>query len=124
MPIKNNYVPELNLIESIFEGKISYNNIKDAVVEATKMAIKQKTRLFLSDCTELTRGSSIVELYAIAEFFDVIHVDHSIKQAVILPDNQEVKAALRFYETTTHNRGYNVLVFADKQKAINWLLNK
>jgi hypothetical protein len=117
------YVQEFSLIETVFEGNVTLKETKQATVDALKLSIENGTKRFLVDCSQLKHGSSVVELYSMGEYFGHLNIDRSHKQAVIMPDSQELVKNLRFYETATRNRGYDVMAFDDRSKALSWLLN-
>ncbi len=121
MSIKVNFVSELNLVQSIFDNKVTINEIKKATVDALTLALEQQCKRFLVDCSKLSHGGSVVEIYSIAEFYGELKVALDLRQAVILPDEKRLENDLRFYETTARNRGYDTMVFDDRNKAIAWL---
>lgn len=123
MPGKVIFIQELNVVETIIDGSISMRELKEVTIESLKLAMEHGTQRFLVDCSKLKHGGSIMQLYSIGALYLNLNVDRGMKQAVILPDVKELQKNLRFYETATRNRGFDVRVFDDRFKAIAWLVN-
>lgn len=124
MSYRISYLEEHDIIESIFEDTTNLQEIKESTVKGLSLAAEKKCKNFLADCSGLKQGSSILELYSLGNFYVEINVERGTRQAVILPNVKKIENELRFYETVTRNRGFDVRVFSDREKAIAWLLGK
>lgn len=124
MTIKSEFIEELKIIDSVFSEKATINEMKEAVIESLKLAEQHHTNLFLVDCSRLMKGGTIVQLYSLGDFYMEIDVMPGTKQAIVLSDILETQRDIRFYETATRNRGFDVHVFPDRSSAIAWLLHE
>ncbi len=123
MPINTQFIEELKIIESVFGEKVTIDDMKVAARQALELGTQKGTSLFLVDCTHLVKGGTIVQLYSMGDYYEKLNLLPGIKQAVVLSKAIGVQRDIRFYETATRNRGYDVRVFADRSEAIAWLLH-
>ena len=123
MGIQVRYIEEIQVIESSFDKTYTKQDIIDSAKQAVSLANEKGTNLYLADCTKLTRGRSVIEIYGIGDIYIGMNIPHGIRQAVILPTHKEIESNFRFYETATRNKGYDVKVFSDRIEAIAWLIN-
>jgi len=124
MTIKTNYIEELNIIDSVFDEKATIEEMKQTVKESLLIAKQHNSHRFLVDCSRLKKGGTIVQLYTLGDFYLDIDVMPGTKQAIVLSDAPETQRDIRFYETATRNRGFDVHVFSDRSSAIAWLLHE
>jgi len=114
---------ELSIIETVYSGLLSPDELKAAVCETGKMAHLYGTGLLLGDCSALVGGHSVVDLYYLADAVRENEMSFTLKEAVILPELPESKEFAEFWETTSVNRGLLVRLFKDRKSAIDWLVN-
>jgi hypothetical protein len=81
-------------------------------------------KLFLADCTTMSGGHSVMDLYGLIEMFEILKIERDVKEAVIMTSLQDSIDEIRFYETACKNRGFNVRIFKDKDEAVAWLIEK
>ena len=101
-------------------------NFKEVMSESIKLAKENKCNLFLADYSEATPKFSTAEIYDFAKLTSGaasslnIHA-FQIKRAIVMSKDQ---ADYDFSKTIALNRGQNLELFDDIEKARNWLKNK
>lgn len=123
MPWKSQILPGLPIIETIFEGRISAQDLAAAVAEVVDLARQHHVTLILADCRKLEGGHSITSLYQAAESVRACGVTY-FKEAVLLPALPEAQGHVAFWETTAVNRGFEVKIFGNRDDAMSWLTAK
>jgi hypothetical protein len=122
MAWKTEYLADLNIIETTMEGIFSAIELQTIIKSVLDLLALHGLKHVLVDCTKVAHNNSVFNIYELPVFYESLKVDHNIKQAVILPKDKEARKNIKFYETVTRNRGFNVLVFDDQQSSIQWLL--
>lgn len=112
-----------NVIKTEYSGTLSIPEIKKAIEKSFGLGKKNNIMHYLWDCTGMNNNQpySVLDTYKLGEFFEIIDIDKSIKEAIVMPDSPELIDCLRFFETTTLNRGYNIKVFMNEEEAMEWL---
>lgn len=91
-------------------------------LEATHLARKKNINLFLYDLRNSTNRESVNSNYIFAkQDINRIQPDNSNKIAMLTSPNDK---SHNFVETVLRNAGHNVLLFRDKEKALEWLLEE
>lgn len=122
---KCRYLEEHRVLEIVFSGSTpAFEELEMAVRDSLVQAEDLKTNLFLADCTGLFGSGSLIDVYELAKAFSSLPVPRNVREAVLLPLDDGAAKNLRFYETTTRNRGYRVSVFNDRDAALAWLTEK
>jgi hypothetical protein len=121
MPVTSKFNEESNVIESIYSGNTSLAEIQSALTEILELSQKHQVTRFLADCTNLEQGTSVLDSYEFAEAIERIPNVHLLKEAFVLPLTKEAEDGIKFFETTTRNRGLNIRVFSHREEAIKWL---
>ncbi len=121
MPWSANYNHEHNLVELIYKGKVTPVDLQDALLAAVKLANENNSILFLADCSEMEGGHSVVDLYGLISLYESVGLHLKMKEALLLPSMKSPKEDVKFYETACLNKGFNVKVFSQKEKALTWL---
>jgi hypothetical protein len=124
MTITTAYIEEVNIIDTVLVGRVTIDEMKETIRESIQMARDHDTHRFLVDCCSLTKGGTIVQLYSLGDFYLEIDVMPGTKQAIVLSNTPEIQRDIRFYETATRNRGFDVQLFTDRSTAIAWLLHE
>ena len=96
--------------------------IAAAAREITAPARKCGTRLRLADCSALAGSLTVVDLYDVAAELAKDRAGWEIREAIVLPGHPALGEAVRFWESTTFNRGLEAHTFHDRQSALAWLL--
>jgi hypothetical protein len=74
----------------------------------------------LIDDRKVTYTASIISLYQLAEYYAKVDMPRQIKRAAILA-SPKYKETNDFFEDTSRNRGINLRLFYDLEKAEQWL---
>lgn len=83
--------------------------------------VQHQTSKVLVDVRELTGRLSTLNAYEVPSVeFPKLKRPGLLKKAVIV-DVEEFKDSFRFFETVARNRGFNLRIFGDIDKAIKWL---
>ncbi len=122
MGITISYSEEIDSVVVTYAGLASPAEIQETIRAALAMAVERQCRRFLVDASELQhRGGTLLDTYELPNLFEHLPDVRKYKDAVILPRRLAEAQDLKFFETTSRNRGYNVRVFPDRQTAIGWL---
>jgi len=121
MPNTTSYLEDLGIIETKYSGIPTLESLEITIQECFRIAREKSTFLFLGDCTELSGGGSPLDMYQMARMYEEIPESRLVKEAIILPISDKGIEDMKFYETTTRNRGFNVRLFNNRQTAIDWL---
>ena len=91
-------------------------------LEAMHIARKKNLNLFLYDLRNSINRESVNSNYIFAkQDINRIQPDQSNKIAMLTSTNDK---SHNFVETVLRNAGHNVLLFTDKEKALEWLLEE
>lgn len=91
--------------------------------EYVSIANEHGSNKFLIDNRDLTFKTSISGIYDWPEFLGESGLSRTNKIAFVYSESPSNKSDYRFFETVSRNRGYNIRVFEDQQKAMAWLIN-
>jgi len=125
MPWTVDYNAEFNIIESASVGRVTDDEFIKGAIRSRELSRDKNTKLFLIDASKWKGGASVVGLYDRPALYEELGFERDSKGALILPPSGSKEAEdAKFYETVCANRAWQVRVFSDRQKAINWLINK
>lgn len=120
---------KIKIIENPGYIKLQYSGLvtKDELVEAffSTAGILRGGNILkvLADCTSMTGGHSVTDLYGLIDLFEAAGMPRNIKEAIILPELKDTLENVRFYETACLNRGYNVKICREHDEAVKWLFS-
>ena len=93
-------------------------SIAKEIIEACK---KYGTKRVLVDVRNLEGRLSTINAYNIpADYFEDFR-DPEVLRKVAIIDLEEFSEQYKFFETVAVNRGYNLNIFSDVTKALEWL---
>jgi hypothetical protein len=121
MPWKIEYLADQHLIECAFDG---YLNAADLVAGATATIAAGNahgTARYLCDCSGLSGGHSVFDLYTLAERLHELGMPRGAHEAVIVSRLPALAMDASFWETVCRNRGFKVRSFIDRASALAWL---
>ena len=121
MPYTVNIEPAAAFIEIQYVGQVTNQDLESAFRDAVTLANEHQIIRFLADCSSLTGGHSIVDLYAVIDLFEAHGLERNVKEAIVMPIAPDRLTEVRFYETACRNRGYNARIFPDRASAADWL---
>ena len=123
MALTYTYNADLCIIEIICKGIIFSNELVSEQTPVFSLAKEHNTDMFLLDLTNYERSLSPVDILSgVSSYRD--KTTPRIRIAVVAPISEEARQDIQFYENVCVNRGWNARVFAERQEAIDWLVNR
>lgn len=118
------YDSKTNIIEVIYSGTLSMDDIKNAIIQRISIQEETGAMSVLADISGIDNVKvHLVDIFSIADtFFENINSDRRTRIALILPRYPKAREDALFYETACLNRGWKVKSFEDREEAIKWLL--
>jgi len=93
---------------------------KEISLQLIRACNQHACELLLVDDTDVTYTISPLALYELARFYNDSHFQRDVRKIALIP-NAKYKEDNSFYETVVRNRGLNLRVFYDVEKAAAWL---
>jgi hypothetical protein len=121
MPWHCRYIPDIEVIETPYESRVSLQELLDAQDAEIALGREKGTRRFLSDCSRLEGGHSIMDQYALVDRVYGLGVSHVLAEAILVPAAEAVLEMLKFRALAAQNRGYAVRLFTRRDEALAWL---
>ena len=109
-------------IETVYAGQLTPAELNASVQENLRVARHENLYRFLSDCSTLQGGHSILDLYAVTDQLDALR-GVSAREALLMPQLEAMQKDVRFWEDACVNRGFAVRVFRAREHALAWLLD-
>ena len=123
MALTFTYNADLCIVEITCKGMVSSNELKTEQAPIFALAEEHNTDMFLLDLTNYESSLSPVDILGgVSSYSDKTTMQ--IRIAVVAPISEEARQDAQFYETVCVNRGWNARVFAERQEAIDWLVNR
>lgn len=66
-------------------------------------------------------GHSVFDIYFLLDLYQQFEIPKTIKEAVVFSNEKDNKEKVKFYETASLNKGYNVRIFSNRDEAVKWL---
>ena len=108
-----------NCIVLTFDGTVDVDIIKEAAPEVARMSEETGCHLLLNDMSKATIDMSMMDVFSSPRVMDESNISRTMKRALIVPPDF---SDAHFLETVTRNRGHDLMVFQDIEKAREWLL--
>ncbi|GJQ63075.1 MAG: hypothetical protein SCALA702_21280 [Melioribacteraceae bacterium] len=108
------------IIEIIYEGNVNEFQLKEALEAGKAYILPDQSIKILADCSGLQSGASISELSLFIGELEKLRLPN-FREAIILPQLNETKERVEYYEMACLNRGILVKIFKDRENAIRWL---
>lgn len=125
MPWNVEYNSQLGIIQGQYVGRVTDGDFIKATAKALSLSKANKTNRFLIDDSRWEGGTSTFGLYDLPKLFQEQGFERGSKAALILPPaGTPEENDARFFETVCVNSGWQVEVFNDRQKAIDWLTSR
>jgi hypothetical protein len=124
MPWSVMYNPELHIIEIVYTGIITLDDIKEEIDASMALGKKEDTNKFLTDARDIDLKASVFDMHSIPRLFAAKNAERLGKEAVLLPESPEAQDAIYFYETVCKNAGWRIKVFSEREEAIDWLISR
>jgi hypothetical protein len=117
------YNAETHVIESKFQGLLTFDEVKLFISEGALMSKEKDCRFFLSDYREVKLKLSTLEIYNVPQLLKDVFSSfglnvYLLKRAVVAARDLN---DYRFYENVAFNSGQYAKVFTDIDEAKKWL---
>jgi len=123
MPWSIKHHVEFRLIEIVYSGFLTDNDVKSSSVSAISASEESGASKFLSGLRDVTDFKvSNLTLYEQPESWQGFRMKGKNKLAQLVPDSKKIMNAASFYKTVCRNLGWNVQTFSQRKEAIDWLL--
>lgn len=117
------YDDSLDLVEVVYTGEVSGEELKAAATERIRLQKASGTISVLVDTSgieHLTAGAA--EVFALpGELYDDREAARNTRLALVLPGPPDIRKEAEFYETACVNRGWRVTTFEERADAVEWL---
>lgn len=123
MPFTITYLQTYNIIEKVYSGKLSPENLVEIVDQTYKMMQETGAKKVIADCSDLTEGYTAFDLYYLMEKISHMQIDPYASEAIILSNNPDTTKNLLFFETLATNNGFKCKTFENRASAMEWLLS-
>lgn len=116
-----NVCSDHRVIETRFSGRITAEELADAFRATVELAKVERITRIIGDCTAMTGAEhTLFDLYFLADAGAAVGMP--LREAVLMPADDQSDDKLKFWETTCANRGLSVRLFRGRQAALDWLL--
>ena len=113
---------ELNIVEVIYAGITSAQDLQESTSAFISMEKEKSINRFLIDTSKMELTASLTDVYNLPDKQYVEEqAQRSGRVALVLSASTREREAVKFYETTCKNRGWNVQAFTQRRDALNWL---
>jgi hypothetical protein len=109
------------VVESVYSGAVSPEELERAVVAAVDLARESGTWRFYTDVTGLTGGHSVGDLFAVVGLLERLGLPRTLREALLVLPTTVAGPDVQFYEDACRNRGWNVRLFTERERAFEWL---
>lgn len=109
------------ILEVCYTGLVTPAELNDCIGQAIATAHTHALSRVFTDCTRMTGGHSLVDLFGAIELMIARGLAGTFVEAILLPSLPESEERVRFWETACYNRGIQVRLFADRAAALAWL---
>lgn len=122
MPYICKHEPTLQIVEVEYAGSITARDLRDSTSKCITLEKEKGIDKFLFDTTRMQFDATLFDIFDLpTKQYIKEGADRSARVAVIHSNTDKEKKAVRFYETTCRNRGWQVGAFSDRQNAMDWL---
>ena len=104
------------------QGTLSGERIRAMSHEAIDALQRHGVRRVLVDCRDMRPEIGTVDIYRLPELYGERELSRGVRIAVAISIESDKTADFEFYETVSHNTGYQVRLFTDLDAARQWLL--
>ncbi|MFN8603570.1 MAG: hypothetical protein U0842_24100 [Candidatus Binatia bacterium] len=109
------------VVHSVFVGELSRAELMAALTATLEATRSGQSRRVFADCSALTNGHSLVDLYDAAVSAAADPKAVPLREAVLVPNSEAAADLVSFWETAARNRGLEVRTFTDRAEALAWL---
>lgn len=121
MPWSVDFDAATGVVHSVFVGELSRAELMAALAATLEATRSEQSRRVFADCSALTSGHSLVDLYDAAVSAAADPEALPLREAVLIPKSEAAADLVSFWETAATNRGLQVRTFTDRAEALAWL---
>jgi hypothetical protein len=121
VPTTIRFVEVGRYVESLYSGVVGPEEYDRSVTDALDLARARGEFRFLSDLTDLAKGPSPGDIFAMVQSLEHLGLPRSLREAIVLPPASPDTQDVQFYEDACRNRGWDIRIFPDRETAIAWL---
>ena len=96
---------------------------KEVAAQALAQAANHGLHKFLVDDREMVPDLSTLELYQLPDVLERMGFGRRDRAAVLYCETSPRAEDFRFFEDTALNRGFDIRLFTEMDKALDWLRN-
>ena len=109
------------MVVATHTGSLKDEDLRSITAAIVKVAREHRVIIALLDFTRMNFAADIVDVFNVpARIYPEFNVSRSAHIAVLLPTGEHERQAMRFYETASRNRGYQVSLFDVRPAAVKW----
>lgn len=110
------------MVVATHTGPLKAEDMRGITEAIVTVAREHRVIIALLDFTRMVFAADIIDVFDVpARVYPEFNVSRAAHIAVLLPPGQRERQAMRFYETASRNRGYQVSLFDTRKAAIEWL---
>jgi len=123
MPWSVKYDQRTKIVEVIYSGTVTQEELKNAIIERLRIQNQHKSFFVLIDCSQVERNAGgILDVHDIPEkIYEIEKVNRRTCHALALSKYPNARKASFHYETVCNNRGWRVKIFENREDAVGWL---
>ena len=121
MPYELKFHVNPSFVEVISRGKLTQEEQSQRDSEVHKLGRGNKPTFFLYNLLSTEIDASITELYQTPGLLEKEEQNRRNKAALLVQRDDKDWENLKFLETASLNRGWQIRVFSDRDEAISWL---
>jgi len=111
--------PVTDCIVLTFNETVTMEKIREAAPQVAKLCEEKECFRILNDMSSARIEISMVDAFQSPAIMDKSGITRITKRALVVPPDFDKS---EFLETVTRNRGHDLMVFNDIEKAKQWLL--
>ena len=122
VPYTVEFDADLRMVVATHSGAMEAKDLRGITAAIVAVAREHRVIIALLDFTRMNFAADIVDIFNVpARVYPEFKVSRSAHIAVLMPPGVHERQAMRFYETASRNRGYQVSLFDSKAEAVKWL---
>ena len=111
------------IVSVSYAGHVTSQDIRSCVERVIELMRAENTNLVFMDIGGVTRiDAGTVEILSLPELYRSLGLTGSFRQAIVAPPGSAALDAAAFYETVCLNRGHQVRLFQERDRALEWLV--
>lgn len=113
--------PETDCVYLTVDGVFNVGVLKEIAPKVARLCREKHCRLILNDMSAARIEVSVLDAFDSPRLINEATVGRDTKRALVLPADF---AESQFLENVSRNRGHNLKVFHDRERALDWLLKR